>query len=163
MVALRPDPLGRRLCQSRIGFERLMEDFHFPPFLVDCFNRRLVAVEVAARQIQNPGATVVVRKDLAAQQHGEVKPLEPSLNGFLFRPGQLVDPGKAALLFVFQCQRQRPVAFEGNDEVLAKALDDGFSWAIFGAYLADAKKIRSRQCASFSGSPAPELRPAAKR
>jgi len=51
VVALRPDPLGRRLGQGRIGLECLMEDFHFPPFLVDCFNRRLVAVEVAAGQI----------------------------------------------------------------------------------------------------------------
>lgn len=66
MIALRPDPLGRRLCQSRIGFEGLMEDFHFPPFLEDRFDRRWVAVEVATSQIQYPGAAVLVRKDLAA-------------------------------------------------------------------------------------------------
>ena len=45
----------------------------------------------------------------------EVKHLESSLNGFLFRPGKLVDPGKVALLFIFQCQRQCAVAFQGND------------------------------------------------
>ena len=83
MVALGPDPLGRGLGQGRIGLEGFVEDFHFPPFLVDCFNRRLVAVEVATRQIQNPGTTVFVRKDLAAQQHGEVKPLKPCLKGLL--------------------------------------------------------------------------------
>ena len=86
VVALRPDPLGRGLGQGRIGFERLMEDFHFPPFLIDCFNRRWVAVEVATSQIQDPGAAVLVRKDLLAQQHGETQSLEPSLNRFLFLP-----------------------------------------------------------------------------
>ncbi len=43
-----------------------MEDLHFPPFLVDCFNRRHVAVEVATSQIQNHGTAILVRKDLAA-------------------------------------------------------------------------------------------------
>ena len=43
-----------------------MEDFHFPPFLEDRFDRRWVAVEVATSQIQYPGAAVLVRKDLAA-------------------------------------------------------------------------------------------------
>ena len=87
MVALCPEPLGRRLGQGRIGLEGLMEDFHFPPFLVDRLNRRWVAVEVATSQVQNPGAAVLVRKDLAAQLHREVESLEPSLSGFLFCPG----------------------------------------------------------------------------
>ncbi len=102
-----------------------MEDFHFPPFLVDRFDRRLAAVEVAAGQIQGPGAAVLVRKDLAAQQHGEVQPLEPSLYGSLLRPAELADPHKAALLFVVQCQRHCPVAFEGDDKVLAEFFVSG--------------------------------------
>ena len=66
VVALRPGPLGWRLRQRRIGFEGFVEDFHFPPFLVDRPNRRWVTVEVAAGQIQNPGAAVLVRNGLAA-------------------------------------------------------------------------------------------------
>jgi len=120
MVALSPDPLGRRFGQGRIGLEGFVEDFHFPPFLVDRLNRRLVAAEVATSQIQNPGAAVLVRKDLAAQRHGEIQPLEPSLYGFLFWPGQLVDSDETALSLVFQGRRHCPVAFQGDDKVLAK-------------------------------------------
>ena len=83
MVALGPDPLGRGFGQGRIGFGRLLEGPHFPPFWADRFARRLAAVGVAAGQVQNPGAAVLVRKGLAARQHGEVKPLGPSLDGFL--------------------------------------------------------------------------------
>jgi len=90
MVTLRPDLLGRRLRQGRVGFEGLMEDLHFPPFLVDRFDRRLVTVEVAASQIQNPDATVFVRKDLPGHKDWEIQPLDPSLDRVLFCPGQLV-------------------------------------------------------------------------
>lgn len=75
-----------------------MEDFHFPPFLVDRSDRRLVTVEVATSQVQNPGAPALVRGGLAA----------------------LVDSDEMALLFVFQGQRHRPVAFEGATKCLPR-------------------------------------------
>ena len=44
------------------------------------------------------------------------------MSGLLFCPRWLVDPDKAALLLVVQCQRQRAVAFERDDEVLVEVL-----------------------------------------
>lgn len=60
-----------------------MEGFHFPPFLVDRFNRRQATVEVAASQIQESGAAVFVRKDLPGHEDWKIQALDPSGYGLL--------------------------------------------------------------------------------
>ena len=53
--------------------ERLVKGLHVPPFLVDCDDAFCVTLEVAASQIQNPGATVFVCKDLADEENRKVQ------------------------------------------------------------------------------------------
>ena len=64
VVALSSDCLRRRLGQRGVALERLVKRLHFPPFLVDRFDGLAFTVQVAASQIQRPGAAISVLKEL---------------------------------------------------------------------------------------------------
>ncbi len=63
-VVLRGYRTGWRFRQSRIGCQRLMKFFNFPPFLVDRCNIFAIARQITTYQIQPTGAAVFVCKDL---------------------------------------------------------------------------------------------------
>ena len=65
MIALSSDSMSRRLRHGRIGFQRFMEDFNFPPFFVDRFQSLGVTVQIAAHQIEYACTAILVFKDLA--------------------------------------------------------------------------------------------------
>ena len=73
---------------------------HFPPPLVDCDDAFSVAIEVAASQIHNPGATIFVSKGLTDEKNGKVHSSS------------------------FITQGRRTVGFEGNHKMLVQAMAD---------------------------------------
>ena len=122
VVALSSDCLRRRLGQRGVALERLVKRLHFPPFLVDRFDGLAFTVQVAASQIQRPGAAISVLKDLAKQQDRKVQSPQPAAHRLTFRQVQRVYPVKATLKFRFIAQCCRPVGFERDNELLAQAL-----------------------------------------
>ena len=69
MDGLRGQGFGGRLAHGGVMFERLVVFFHFPPSLVNRGQLGLVQVGVAADQIQNTLATILVCKDLPGYEH----------------------------------------------------------------------------------------------
>ena len=61
-----------------------MEDLDFPPFLVNRLERFTVTIQIAAYQIENACAAVLVFKDLAEQWHGKIHACYPAHNRFTF-------------------------------------------------------------------------------
>ena len=67
-----------------------MEHLHLPPFFVVRGDGVVVAGDVAANQMQDAGAAVLVFKDLADQVDCTRRPLEPALHSALLWKLQLV-------------------------------------------------------------------------
>ncbi|SDX26918.1 hypothetical protein SAMN05421882_11302 [Nitrosomonas communis] len=78
VVTLRGYRPGRRLCQRRIRFQRLVKRFDFPPFLVDRRYLSIFAEEATLNQIQRAGAAVLVRKDPPYQKHFLIEAFQPA-------------------------------------------------------------------------------------
>ena len=97
MVALSSDCLPRRLGKCGVALERLVKRLHFPLFLVDRFDGLVFTVQVAASQLQCPGAAIFVLKDLAKQQDRKVQSPQPAAHRLTFRQAQRVYPVKTAL------------------------------------------------------------------
>lgn len=77
MVSLRNYRPGWRLCQRRVGFQRLVKLFDFPPFLIDRRGSSTFAGRGTANQIQRAGAAVLVRKDPPYQKYFLVEAFQP--------------------------------------------------------------------------------------
>ena len=85
MIILRRHRLRRRLRQSGIGFERFMKHFHVPPFLIDRSDVLAIEGQIAACQMQDAGAAVLVRKNLPYQKDFFAIALQPAVHRLLLR------------------------------------------------------------------------------
>ncbi len=77
-----------------LDFKDLCPPLHWPPFWVGCSDFVVVARQVTASQMQNPGATVLVCKDLPDPADGFRLSLEPTLHRGLLCKIQFVYPDK---------------------------------------------------------------------
>ena len=69
------------MSQAGIGFDGFMEDLDVPSFLIGCREWVVGQEQVAGHPIENPRASIVVRKDLLGQDHRERKPFDVDLQG----------------------------------------------------------------------------------
>jgi len=104
------------LGQAGIGLQGFVKDLHLPPFLVGCGDFILVARQVTARQMQNPGATVFVCKDLPNQADRFRNPLEPALHRGVLCKVQFVYADKTLFLPILFTQGHESVVLQCGDE-----------------------------------------------
>lgn len=74
------------LAKAALDLSDFMEDLYLPPFWVgrgDCIPP---GFQLATDQIQNATAAILVCKDLSDKPDGEIQPLQPARDGFLFWP-----------------------------------------------------------------------------
>ena len=89
VIVLRDDPSHRYFAQSSILFERFMEDFYRPSFLIGRQNWPASYRYVTASQIENSRAAIFVGKDLAHEVHRKKHVFEPTCEHRLFLPEQV--------------------------------------------------------------------------
>ena len=101
-----------------------MEYLHLPPFFVARGDGVVVAGDVAANQMQNSRAVVLVFKDLAHHKDLLRIALEVATHHAVLWYLEFVYPCKTLVFFVLCAQSQQPVVFERRDKVLAARRDE---------------------------------------
>ena len=124
MVALGSQRARGRLGQVGIGLQGFVKHLHLPPFLVGCGNGVIVARQVAANQMQNSRAVVLVFKDLAHHKDFFGISLEPAAHRSVLWKIQFIYASKTFLLAVLFAQGDEAAVLEGGNEMAAPCSDE---------------------------------------
>ena len=100
MITLCSNRSCRWFSHAGIGLNAFMEDFHFPPFLVDCFKSLFVCVYIIADQIECACTSIFVCKDLMMEKNRKYQSFHPSLYR-CFWPCDAINTRKTTLCFTF--------------------------------------------------------------
>ena len=126
-----------------MALERLVKGLHVPPFLVDCGGIFSVTLEVAASQIQNPGAAVPVSstgvgsvyKDSADEKNRKVQSPQVAVHRLAFRQVQGVCAREMPLAVGFITQGGCAVGFgSGSEEFVNGVIEDEDGGALDGVH-----------------------------
>lgn len=120
MGGLRGQGFGGLLAHRGVLFERLVVFFHFPPSLVNRGQLGLGQVGVAADQLQNPLAAVLVCKDFSGDEYRRLDGPQIDAQGLRIGKDQRLHGLKPALGAIGFAQGDGAAAFEGENEVMAQ-------------------------------------------
>ena len=109
MIVLSNHSTNRCFAQSSILFERLVEDFYRPSFLIGRQNQSAGHRCVTAGQIEHSRAAVFICKDLAHEQYRKWHVFEPACKARLFLPGQFFNRSEAIGLIIFFTPLRAPL------------------------------------------------------